>query len=70
LERFWIKFYATLELISIERGGMIMVAKLPGKSYDEMMALTIKNHGIPYVFSYELLIAIFWEESPFFNNVE
>jgi len=47
-----------------------MVAKLPGKSYDEMKALTIMNHGIPYVFSYELLIAIFWEESPFFNNVE
>jgi hypothetical protein len=46
-----------------------MAPKLPGKSYDEMKALTIKNHGLPYAFSYELLIAIFWEES-FFNNIE
>ena len=46
-----------------------MVAKLPGKSYDEMKALIIRNHGLPYAFSYELLIAIFWEES-FFNNLK
>ncbi|MBN9673970.1 peptidoglycan-binding domain-containing protein [Roseibium aggregatum] len=43
--------------------------KLPGKSYDEMKALIGKNHGIPYVFSWELLIAICWEES-LFNNQE
>jgi len=43
--------------------------KLPGKSYDEMKALISKNHGIPYVFSWELLIAICWEES-LFNNQE
>ena len=43
--------------------------KLPGKSYDEMKALIASNHGIGYVFSWELLIAICWEES-FFNNQE
>lgn len=43
--------------------------KLPGKSYDEMKTLIAKNHGVPYVFSWELLIAICWEES-FFNNKE
>ncbi|MHA7777828.1 hypothetical protein [Roseibium sp. M-1] len=45
------------------------MSQLPGKSYDEMKALIIKNHGIPYVFSWELLIAICWEES-LFNNRE
>ena len=45
------------------------MTKLPGKSYDEMKALISTNHGIPYVFSWELMIAICWEES-LFNNEE
>ncbi|WP_299472558.1 peptidoglycan-binding domain-containing protein [uncultured Roseibium sp.] len=43
--------------------------KLPGKSYDEMKALIAANHGIGYVFSWELMLAICWEES-LFNNEE
>jgi hypothetical protein len=45
------------------------MSRLSGNSYDEMKPLIIENHGIPYVFSCELLIAIFWEE-PLCNNKE
>lgn len=34
-----------------------------------MITLTMLNHGVPWAFSTELMIAIFWEES-FFNNVK
>lgn len=39
----------------------------PGKSFLEMMALIIRGHHIPFQFSHQLLVAIFWEET-FFNN--
>jgi len=43
--------------------------KKPGKSFEQMITLTMLNHGVPWVFSTELMIAIFWEES-LFNNVK
>lgn len=45
----------------------------PGLPFHEMAALTMKNHRIgtrppPGPFTVELMLAIFWEESPFFKN--
>ena len=39
----------------------------PGKSFMEMLALTLKNHR-PGVFTPHLMMAIFWEESLFTNR--
>lgn len=40
----------------------------PGKSFIEMLLLTLKNHRQPSPFTARLMMAIFWEESLFTNR--